>query len=352
MVNPPEPANEPEAISIRALVEYTPQDPNPTGRYTPCDPMDNYTTADMPKVHDAHPTSPFNFIDLDLISKWENLAGGKVLVIPFGECTNKADLHELIKNRILYAMAEITHSQGVGVSAPTPSAEAIRAKCYPTSFLVYNLTPAQKKLILDKRVWSSQAITLHATPFFPTIPDLMFTISGFSMLLDTQVGDLILSVWRDDITTTFAQSLINNAPEGERATLAPAIQTLLDSMTTSCLNIKERGGGLIPCYNIYANGSAIPRHTTWLELCTFLSNRVYFTPMQGRSTISLRPYNCGICHGVDHPKRLCAFPDIPGWKGPRRNQNNNHRGRNGGLGQLNQPRYGAGPNFNNGAPHM
>ena len=113
----------------------------------------------MPKVHDAHPTSSFLYIDLDLVSEWELLDRGKLLIIPFGDAAQDPKLHDVIKNRILYTVAEITCSQGIGVSAPTPSVDVDEEDCFP-SFLTYNLTDPQKKLLLDRGVWSSCYVTV------------------------------------------------------------------------------------------------------------------------------------------------------------------------------------------------
>ena len=73
MTNPPDRPLSTSLASIRSLVERVPREPNTTGRYAARDPLDNFTNAVMPKVHDNHPTSLFQFIDLDLISEWELL---------------------------------------------------------------------------------------------------------------------------------------------------------------------------------------------------------------------------------------------------------------------------------------
>ncbi|KAF8258323.1 hypothetical protein EI94DRAFT_1147020 [Lactarius quietus] len=113
------------ASSVRSLAQKTSHDTSRNGRNATRNPLDNYTDAKMPKVHDAHPASPFKYIDLDLISEWELLTGGKLLIIPFGDAAHDPKLHDVIKNRILYAVAEITRSQGIGVSAPSPSDDAV-----------------------------------------------------------------------------------------------------------------------------------------------------------------------------------------------------------------------------------
>ncbi|KAH9010833.1 hypothetical protein EDB84DRAFT_1570165 [Lactarius hengduanensis] len=262
IANTPDPFDGPGAISIRALLETTPHIRKPTNRNAPPprDPLANYTKATMPKVHDALPTSPFNYMDLDLVSEWENFPGGKLLIAPFGDIVNEANLHGPIKSRILYAMVEIAQSQEIGVSAPTPNASAIEDECYPTSFLVYNLTNAQKKVILDRGVWSSRAITVRAIPFFPTNPDFMFAIKGFSTLIEKHVRDLIKSVWHDNDTAIFTRSVVDSAPEGDRITL-----------------IMEHGGALTPVFNVYANGRTIPHPTMWLNIRNYLADKTYST---------------------------------------------------------------------------
>ncbi|KAH9027137.1 hypothetical protein EDB84DRAFT_1563525 [Lactarius hengduanensis] len=236
----------------------------------------------MPKVHDALPTSPFNYMDLDLVSEWENFPGGKLLIAPFGDIVNEANLHGPIKSRILYAMVEIAQSQEIGVSAPTPNASAIEDECYPTSFLVYNLTNAQKKGLS----W----IEAFGPP----------SDNRFSTLIEKHVRDLIKS-------------------KGTAITLVFAIRSFLDSMSTSCLQIMEHGGALTPVFNVYANGRTIPHPTMWLNIRNYLADKTYSTQMHSHSIVSLTPYDCDLCHGVDHPKGLCPFPGIPGWNGPGRN---------------------------------
>ena len=299
----------------------------------------------MPKVHDAHPTSSFLYIDLDLVSEWELLDGGKLLIIPFGDAARDPKLHDVIKNRILYAVAEITRSQGIGVSAPTPSVDADEEDRFPSSFLTYNLTDSQKKLLLDRGVWSSPAITFRAAPFHPSNPDYLFTIRGFSLNIEDRIQTLVHNVWHDAETANFVHDTINAAPDGDRITLNFAIVSFLDSLNVTCLNIKERGGGLTPRFNIYATGAMIPHHTTWLDIRQFLADRLYYAPLVGQGEVLMSPYNCNVCHSIDHPRGMCPFPTIKGWNGPGRNQRSEgRRGRNNG--QQNNQRYGMGIDLN------
>jgi len=124
-------------------------------------------------------------------------------------------------------------------------------------------------------------ITFQVTPFFPTNPDYLFMIKGFSTLIEKQVQDLIYNIWHNNNSTTIAQSTINNAPEKDHTTLAFTIQSFLNSLSVTCLNIKEHRGALMPRFNIYACGATILHYTIWLNICKYLANRIYFTLMHG-----------------------------------------------------------------------
>ncbi|KAH9056598.1 hypothetical protein EDB87DRAFT_1758097 [Lactarius vividus] len=178
-------------LSLRAQLEAAAgRQPSLSGKLAPRNPIDKYTKSPsegMPLVHAANPTAALEFIDLDLISTWEQAEGEKLLAHPFNNEAKSPELHENIKTRILTAIAEITGSQTVGVSAPKPSEDAIKKRCTPTAFLIYNLTPEQQTLLLRRRVWSSLAITFHVTDLSPQCPGFIFSIKGFSTLIDTGI---------------------------------------------------------------------------------------------------------------------------------------------------------------------
>ncbi|KAI9451945.1 hypothetical protein BJY52DRAFT_1226400 [Lactarius psammicola] len=205
---------------------------------------------------------------------------------------------------------------------PPPPKPPAKNLC-PMSFLMYNLTNHQKQLLLNRGVWSSQTITFRVAPFFPTNPNYLFTIKGFSTLIEEHVQTLIYNVWHDNETTAFAQATIEATPERDCTTLALAIRSFLNSLSVTCLNIKECGGALTPHFNIYTIRATIPYHSTWLDIRKHLSNRIYFTAAHGRGIMQMNPYTCGICCGVKHLKGLCPFPDIAGWNGLGKNQNSN-----------------------------
>jgi hypothetical protein len=144
---------------------------SPTSRKNPAhNPLDKYSPGPMPSIQDSSPTAIFDFIDLKLIKEWEDCQGGKLIAIPFDNDVRNVDSHEFLRNRIFTATAEIINAQEISVVALKPSEVAVKANRYPTSFLIYNITSEQVEFLLQRKVWSSKAITFHVTPFATTCP--------------------------------------------------------------------------------------------------------------------------------------------------------------------------------------
>ncbi|KAH9054138.1 hypothetical protein EDB87DRAFT_1568627 [Lactarius vividus] len=219
-------------------------------------------------------------------------------------------------------LPEITGSQTVGVSAPKPSEDAIKKRCTPTAFLIYNLTPEQQTLLLRRRVWSSLAITFHVTDLSPQCPGFIFSIKGFSTLIDTGIWDIVERVWSDDQTHAFIATLTGTLPDDVRQEAYRSAHAFLASLHISRLDVRDAGDTLVPRFNVYGIGSTIQNDDVWVGLRDYLATRTYSSPMLGRGFVDPRPYHCGICHGIDHPRGLCPFPVIEGWNGPKRRHNN------------------------------
>ncbi|KAH9051452.1 hypothetical protein EDB87DRAFT_1738886 [Lactarius vividus] len=283
-------------LSLRARLEAAAgRQPSLSSKLAPRNPIDKYTKSPsegMPLVHAANPTATLEFIDLDLISTWEQAEGEKLLAHPFNNEAKSPELHENIKTRILTAITEITGSQTVGVSAPKPSEDAIKKRCTPTAFLIYNLTPEQQTLLLQRRVWSSLAITFHVTDLSPQCPGFIFSIKGFSTLIDTGIWDIIERVWSDDQTHAFIATLTGTLPDDIRQEAYRSAHAFLASLHISRLDIRDAGDTLVPRFNVYGIGSTIQNDNVWVGLRDYLTTRTYSSPMLGRGFVDPRPYHC------------------------------------------------------------
>ena len=73
-----------------------------------------------------------------------------------------------------------------------------------------------------------------------------------------------------------------------------------------------------PMFNVYARGTLIDDVNLWPKVRSFLAKCRYTSEELGCSHTNTSPYCCGICHSMDHPRGMCPFPLVKGWKGPRR----------------------------------
>jgi hypothetical protein len=270
----------------------------------------------MPAVHDAHPTAILEHIDITLVTDWEKYPAGKLLATPFDNEAQDVSLYDGVKDRIFTAVKEITQALEIGVSAPKHSPVAERMGSTPGTFLIYNLTDDQCDLLLKRRVWSSAAITFRVTQLNPPCPDFLFTIKGFSTSATEDILKMVTKVWQSDEVCAISDTIANAFPEEARDEIIFSIYTFLSSVRVTFLDYRTSGNILRPHFNVYASGDKLDNDDAWLYLRSFLASRTYGTAMHGEATTSLAPFDCGLCHGRDHPRGLCPFPAIPGWNGP------------------------------------
>ena len=306
-------------------------------RNTLWDPIDKYNKAPMPKIHDENPTAIFDLIDLSVIDEWDSLPEGKLAAIPFGNDVNKISLHNDIGRRIFTAAAEITKAQQTAVAGPRPHAHAKPDATPPYTFLIYNLSEIQRRTLLERPVWSSTEITFRVTPLLPTKPDFLFSIAGLSTLATDNVRGMVLNTWQNREAIIAMKEAIRVTDNETRATSIQNLEEFLNSMEVKRLDMKEKKGILAPRFNVYAKADFIQDPDTWETLRHILASQQYHSTMLGRGTVRLTPFNCRICHGVDHPSGLCPFLDIEGWKGPTGQETSGELS-NGNSGNRNTPK--------------
>lgn len=297
------------------------------GKFTARNALDKYTAGPFPAVHDAHPSAVFEDIDTDFAAEWEQHQGGKLLAHPFDGDAQDPASHEEIRELIFTAASEITKSVDVEVSAPMPSKDAKKEGRSPTIFLIFNLSDDHANLLLQRGVWSSAAITFRVLPFRPPCPNFMFSIGSISTHSKLRILPIVQQVWDSKEVRDYISALINAVPGDKRGGVENAICLLMDSMWIRKLETKRTGETIAPHYNIYTDSSGISIDEVWTRLRGFLSKCTYSANFQGTGKIKIPPFHCGVCHGADHPRGLCPFPDTPGWNGPKNGPNLDPRNR-------------------------
>ena len=330
-IQPDAPAPSTKKKSVFDRLEEAANNAPTSARSTARIAIDKYSLGPMPLISDASPTSIFENIHLATVREWDLLPGGKLIAIPFDTDARAPETHEFIRTRILTAVAEITSAQEISVAAPKLSEEAANKGRSPTSFLIYNISLDQVDTLLKRKVWSSRSITFRAAPFETMCPSFLFTIKDFATTQLKDVFVMVRRVWDSQGTKKFVDDLLNDVPAEERGRANLEIEQVLTSMNIARLDIKEAGNNLHPHFNIYANCDNFTDEKKWSELRSHLFTSAYISPIQGQATTVKIPFRCSCCHGVDHPRGLCPFPNLPGWNGPKRDQGGDpNQRRNGG----------------------
>lgn len=269
----------------------------------------------FPTVYYAHPTAIFDDLDLDIVSKWEALLKGKLLVQPFGPDVQKTETQHQLRSLLFAAIIDITDSHDITVCAPKARPTSKRA---PFSFLIYNISNHQAQTLLKRQVWSLPTITFSVTTLNPICPKYMFTIQGLTTMDKEEVYNSVNEVWHNQTSLLFLQQICQTYPDDLHDQVVHRLQRLVSSLELNRLDTKLRGNTIAPAFNIYADGPLIENDKTWTRIRNFYTNHVYALKSQDLGRTVVAPYHCTICHLVDHPQGLCPFPLVENWNGPKR----------------------------------
>jgi hypothetical protein len=280
-------------------------------------PLNKYTTtSEMPRVQDAFPAAAIANIDLTLLDEWFSYKGQKLLIIPFEDKARDLDLKHDIGEKILTMVEEITATQKATIGPPVPKSEVTKLRQMPITFIAYYLTHSKYNTLLSCHVWSSEAITFRVLLTDLPCPDFLFTLCGYITLDQNHIYTMVSKVWNDKETKNFITCEVNSTHTENKKLTEETLIHLIKSLKVTHLKIKSQGNSLTPHFNIYTNGKATTDEELWANLRTYLASRVYTLLLQGTGKVIKAPFNCGACHGVDHPRGLCPFLSIKGWNGP------------------------------------
>jgi hypothetical protein len=288
-------------------------------------PLDKYMRISMPPVHDSHPTAPWAFIQKTTITEWDSFPTYKLIALPFGFEARQHGKHINIRKRILAAVVDITSSQRAGVCAPVPFDRIIKSRrSTPRAFLIHSLTKEQYFTLLRPKIWVSAEISFRVIITKPTCPDLLFTITELSSQNADAVRTMVQAAWQQATTRDAIQEIITSFSTANPQAHQPDVDAFITSLWVENLNVREGGGLLTPQFNVYAKGNLFQDHAMWTKIRGVLSRLQYFSNLLGGTGIPMIGlHHCNLCHAADHPRGLCPFPALNGWKGPSGFENSN-----------------------------
>ena len=297
------------------------------------DPLDKYSSGITTPVHDAHPGAVYSRIKQEVLDDWRTMEGEILLAIPFESDAETAELHNETSHRIFNAVGEIIQAKDYGVASPMKKEdleallEELRrqragqkrkkpSERLPFTFLIHSLSQVHYHILTQQTVWASQNITFRVITPEMNCPSFLFAIKGLRTNSSELVEKCVRDTWEDDTTTEFIQNGVAAMKENERDNAHLSIQSFKESLWIETLETKGQGGVQKPTFNVHANGHLINDSNAWSNIRTHLASRSYYSSKFGHRQNLIAPNHCGLCHGVDHPRGLCPFPEIEGWKGP------------------------------------
>ena len=321
----------PQFNQMREIADLQPL--KATSRAEQKDPLDKFSKGITKEVHDAYPGVVYARIKQKIINEWGTMEGETLLAIPFEDDAETADRHDETGDRIFDAVGEITQSKSYGVASPVAREEllALLAKQrhqsvgqkrkrneerLPGTFLIHSLSQVHFQILTQQTVWASKNITFRILRPEMNCPSFLFAIKGLRTNNADLVETCVRETWNDETTTQFLLEEVTAMKESERDNALRSLQLFKDSMWVEMLKTKGQGGLQKPTFNVYANGKFINNTNAWSGIRTHLAGRSYHSSKFGHGTNLVTPNHCGLCHGADHPRGMCPFPEIDGWMGP------------------------------------
>jgi len=126
------------------------------------------------------------------------------------------------------------------------------------------------------------------------------------------ITELVQQVWHDNTSSTFLLGLVQEHDQDFRDQFTQALRNFISTMWITRLDTRTNGNTLDPQFNVFTTCPPSIDDNSWTKLRLFLANRTYSSLMHGQATVKITPFDCGICHRVDHPRSLCPFPSLEG----------------------------------------
>ena len=283
---------------------------------------------DFPITYRGIPGEFLIGLNPETVTAWCAVPAPKFFIRIFDyDGSNARARHATLSGLVRIAIQEIAKTRGyddTDVRIAPPTAPPVPTIHPLITFLVHDVTQETTAAILQQRVWSSSEVTFEAFPFdTETIPSLTLCLNGFTSPDETAVRNAVLGAWSAAAPITRMMDLLQKldpAFEGlaRRHDTREAIASMVLSARAELVDFKEPGGVPSPRFNIFTK-SPTTELKAWSEIKKLLFTITCPSLLIGTGHPT-RTFYCHICHSLTHPRGLCPFPLIPGWKGPKYSQ--------------------------------
>ncbi|KAL6306806.1 hypothetical protein BKA93DRAFT_748181 [Sparassis latifolia] len=279
----------------------------------------------FPRIHADHPFWYLEDMQGEQSCQWCSLFGTALAVVPYSFSANDLAFRAAVLAIVPRVVTQHFNVQNPHLAPPLALTDTHRTNQLPFAYLLYNLTPAEYEALLCQYCISTADLTFFIYDLSGEIPHYIRTLSSFTSSDSTELRDVIIA------------RLCENA----------SIQILIDILGVQVLDLRGPGGYPAPAANLYMVSPSKDLEQ-WLVWRNHIYRQLFPTNFIGCGQ-GHPGWRCSGCHVSDHPRGLCPFPRVPGWRGP----NNTENGGNDEHDNNNPPdNSGAGPSGSrsNGPP--
>lgn len=265
----------------------------------------------FPPVHNATPDALTQNIDPTQLQDWQSRPPSTcVAVRVFGADYPSQYEAKAMVDRIRAGITALTRCKTVEVAAPL-AARSISGELVdplPVTFLAFNL-PAQVASRLKKQVyWSTKSIAFFCYELLPSVPELLFTLRGFTHRVPKELEAVIKRTMSQTEYRNLTLSFAMNDPEFVGQRPEAIFNTLIRSLQIKIVDNLPSGPLAVHVYG--KPPTRVPE--LWSMWRDALGTAEFYSSYVG---VGHRQPNwsCSGCRGADHLRAQCPFEKLPGW---------------------------------------
>ncbi|KAI0649606.1 hypothetical protein C8Q79DRAFT_923151 [Trametes meyenii] len=269
----------------------------------------------FPAIHRSDPDAIRRNIDPRQLAVWESFPQSTSAAIQvFGRGYPRTDEAKSDTDTIREVLVELTGCPDVEVAAPiavdSPITGGSAAFPGPVTYFARNLTEAAAAHLKTHTYWSTGKLSLFAYGLSPVIPDLLFTLRGFTTTDDKLLHDTIRDTMFSPTTRLFTLSFALTNPRFHEYSYERIIVTLMHSFRIHVISDSSPGAAYV---NVYCS-SPTTSPDTWRLWRDGLRTLKYWHGFGGVGKPAPSwEYVCRDCHGDDHTWCHCPFNTLMGW---------------------------------------
>ncbi|KAH9856396.1 hypothetical protein C2E23DRAFT_699855, partial [Lenzites betulinus] len=267
----------------------------------------------FPTIHRSEPRALTRNLHPQQLRDWEGRQSSTTVGVQvYGLGYPSSEAATAITAAIKASFVEITGCPTVEVAAPIAARDESGDTIFPlpTTYLAYNLTEKVATKLKKHTCWSTEALSFFAYDLLPVIPDLLFTLRGFTSQDPATLKDIVRRTMFSPKYRLFTASFAVDNPRFRDCPPEVIADVLAQSLKVQVARRSRSGEWIV---NVYC-ASPTTSPDLWCIWRNVLGAAEY---AHSFVRVGSRVANivCSGCHGADHSVDDCPFEKLLGWNG-------------------------------------